>query len=106
MFRALDCSAFMPSPPRAFSDSVGFTPVLAPLGTVYQRMALSPRHVGDREGWAHHRTRPDVAQDFATSQSLEPAHCHRLRTLLFQTYVCCDSVGCACLVVRSNDSPS
>src|SRR6185437_813190 len=70
MFRAFDCSAFIPSPPRTFSDSVGFTPVLASLGTVYQRLGpLSRIREREYERFAHHRTELHGAQDLAASQS-------------------------------------
>src|SRR5919198_2360313 len=70
MLRALDCSAFMPSPPRTFSDSVGFTPALAPLEQFTSVSALSPRAGGQaRARLAHHRADSGVAQDLAASQS-------------------------------------
>src|ERR1700732_2792992 len=83
MLRALVCSAFMPSPPRTFSDSVGFTPVLAPLGTVYQRyrpLSLLAR------GWPHHRPASGRGQDWVVSQSTLPNLDTRLSTLPIQTY--------------------
>src|ERR1700704_930537 len=43
MLRAFDCSDFMPSPPRTFSDSVGFTPVLRLYEQFTSVSALSPR---------------------------------------------------------------
>src|SRR3977135_2744884 len=84
MLRALDCSAFiLLSPPRTFSDSVGFTPALAPLGTVYQRLGpLPPRS----RGCAHHRPASGHAQDLPASQSPLPSRGSRLSTLPIQTY--------------------
>src|SRR4030088_715029 len=79
MLRALDCSAFMPSPPRTFSDSVGFTPVLAPLETVYQRFGPLPSLA---RGWAAH----SAAHAEAVSQSPLPSLDTRLSTLPIQTY--------------------
>src|ERR1700716_3440649 len=83
MLRALVCSAFIPSPPRTFSDSVGFTPVFAPLGTVYQRLGPLPPLV---RGCAHHRAALEMAQDLVASQSLCRATVHDLSTLPIQTY--------------------
>src|SRR5438045_137147 len=80
MFRALDCSAFMPSPPRTFSDSVGFTPVLAPLGTVYQRFGPLPSLP---RRWADH----NAAHGWVVSQSPLPNLDARLSTLPIQRYV-------------------
>src|ERR1700694_5890852 len=83
MLRALDCSAFIPSPPRTFSDSVGFTPALAPLGTVYQRFDSPPSLP---RGWAHHRAASSTVQDWLASQSPLPSLDTRLGTLPIQTY--------------------
>src|SRR5438105_3076488 len=66
MLRAFDCSAFIPSPPRTFSDSVGFTLLFAPLRTVYQRRGPLLARV---RGCAHHRAAPKGAQDLVASQS-------------------------------------
>src|SRR5450631_1465907 len=83
MLRALDCSAFMPSPPRTFSDSVGFTPVPAPLGTVYQRFGRLP---SPPRGWPDHRPASCTVQDWVASQSPLPNLDSRLSTLPIQTY--------------------
>src|ERR1700704_4348980 len=84
MLRAFDCSAFiLPSPPRTFSDSVGFTPALAPLRTVYQRLGPLP---SPARGCAHHRPASGRAQDLLASQSPLPSRGSRLSTLPIQTY--------------------
>src|SRR4030081_3232486 len=84
MLRAFDCSAFiLPSPPRTFSDSVGFTPALTPLATVYQRVGLLPSLP---RGWPHHRTGSDTAQDWVASQSVLPKLDTRLSTLPIHKY--------------------
>src|SRR5437016_576654 len=81
MFRAFVCSAFTPSPPRTFSDSVGFTPALAPLGTVYQRTTVDSVLCSAEERFAHHRPAPSSAQDLLASQSPFRIRKSRLGTL-------------------------